>query len=655
MLHKEHSPQIKLHIEEVLQPPLSRDSLILASWQRCTYTHQLDPTTPQKAVVLSASELRCHQDEVEDMMHTARMGMEALYQQIHQIGYVVLLTNGAGITVDFIGDRTFDNQLRKSGLYLGSDWNEEHAGTCAVGTCIESKQAVVVHQTDHFDASHINLTCSAAPIYAPDGRLSGVLDISSLRSPEAKESQHMALRMVQIYSERIERSYFLHHFCSQLVFSFSHSPDFVDVVPEYLLATNASGVIIGFNNRFKQEVAQQSAILGQSLEDFFHTTLDELLAMQHLPGYQRVIRTSRLQQPVFVQIRLPVGQLNSIPHTIKPDNPLDAFHGGDARLQMMTGRLLRLINSRVNIILGGETGTGKEYLASMIHQSSARSDKPFIAINCAAIPESLIESELFGYEQGAFTGGKRGGRVGLIEQANGGTLFLDEIGDMPLLLQTRLLRVLAEKELYPLGGSKKISLNLHVISATHQNLKTLITDGLFRADLYYRLSGAEFELPPLRERSDFDWLLQRILDDLQTNDNSKNRDLHFRAQIMEKLKQYHWPGNIRELKNLLSYLDAVKSDSDQLVELSDLPEDIALLRLGLMASDKKMATTIMTDEVASTSTKITPDNDEAMQLQLSLQRHHWNISATARALSVARMTIYRRMKRLGIVLPNWVN
>ncbi len=322
---------------------------------------------------------------------------------------------------------------------------------------------------------------------------------------------------------------------------------------------------------------------------------------------------------------------------------------------MMTGRLLRLINSRVNIILGGETGTGKEYLASMIHQSSARSDKPFIAINCAAIPESLIESELFGYEQGAFTGGKRGGRVGLIEQANGGTLFLDEIGDMPLLLQTRLLRVLAEKELYPLGGSKKISLNLHVISATHQNLKTLITDGLFRADLYYRLSGAEFELPPLRERSDFDWLLQRILDDLQTNDNSKKRDLHFRAQIMEKLKQYHWPGNIRELKNLLSYLDAVKSDSDQSVELSDLPEDIALLRLGLMASDKKMATTIMTDEVASTSTKIISDNDEAMQLQLSLQRHHWNISATARALSVARMTIYRRMKRLGIVLPNWVN
>lgn len=655
MLHTEHSSQIKQHIEEVLQPPLGRDSLILESWQRCTHTHQLDPTTLQKAVVLSSSELRCHQDEVEDMMHTARIGMEALYQQIHQIGYVVLLTNGAGITVDFIGDRTFDNQLRESGLYLGSDWNEEHAGTCAVGTCIESKQAVVVHQTDHFDASHINLTCSAAPIYAPDGRLSGVLDISALRSPEAKESQHMALRMVQIYSERIERSYFLHHFSSQLVFSFSHSPDFVDVVPEYLLATNASGVIIGFNNKFKQEVAQQSTILGKSLEDFFNTTLDDLLAMQHLPGYQRVIRTSRLQQPVFVQIRLPVGKLTSAPHAIKPDNPLDAFHGGDARLQMMTGRLLRLINSRVNIILGGETGTGKEYLASMIHRSSARSDKPFIAINCAAIPESLIESELFGYEQGAFTGGKRGGRVGLIEQANGGTLFLDEIGDMPLLLQSRLLRVLAEKELYPLGGSQKISLDLHVISATHQNLKTLITAGLFRADLYYRLSGAEFELPPLRERSDFDWLLKGILNDLQTNNDSEKRNLHFRAQIMEKLKQYHWPGNIRELKNLLSYLYAVKSESGQGVELSDLPQAISLLPLDLMASETKVTNTIITDEVATASTKGTPHNDEATQLQLSLQRHHWNISATARELGVARMTVYRRMKRLGVVLPNWVN
>ncbi|MGB0849295.1 MAG: sigma-54-dependent Fis family transcriptional regulator, partial [Thiolinea sp.] len=279
-MYAEHSPQVIQHIEEVLQPPSGRDSLILESWQRCTDTHQLDPTTLQKAVVLSSGELRSHQDEIEDMMHTARMGMEDLYQQIHQIGYVVLLTNASGITVDFMGDRTFDNQLRKSGLYLGADWNEQRAGTCAVGTCIESEQAIVVHQTDHFDASHIDLTCSAAPIYAPNGQLSGVLDISALRSPEAKESQHMALRMVQIYSERIERSYFLHHFRDRLVFSFSHAPDFVDVVPEYLLATDANGVIVGFNNKFRQDIAQQSTILGRSLTEFFNTTLDELLAMQ---------------------------------------------------------------------------------------------------------------------------------------------------------------------------------------------------------------------------------------------------------------------------------------------------------------------------------------------------------------------------------------
>ena len=646
MLHAEHSPQVKQHIEEVLQPPSGRNSLILESWQRCTNAHQLDPTTLQKAVVLSSGELRCHQDEAEDMMHTARKGMEALYQQIHQIGYVVLLTNGSGITVDFIGDRTFDNQLHKSGLYLGADWNEERAGTCAVGTCIESEQAIVVHQTDHFDASHIDLTCSAAPIYAPDGRLSGVLDISALRSPEAKESQHMALRMVQIYSERIERSYFLHHFRDQLVFSFSYSPDFVDVVPEYLLAANASGVIIGFNNKFKREIAMQRDILGKLLEDFFDTTLDGLLAMQHLPSYQRVIRTRRLEQPIFVQIRLPERILTSTSQAIRPANPLDAIHGGDTQLQAMAGRLLKLINSRVNIILGGETGTGKEYLAQMIHDSSARADKPFIAINCAALPESLIESELFGYEQGAFTGSKRGGRVGLIEQANSGTLFLDEIGDMPLLLQSRLLRVLAEKELYPLGSSKKINLDLHVISATHQDLKTLISDGLFRADLYYRLSGAEFILPSLRQRNDFDWLLQRLLYDLQGS-KTKAVNLQFQLEIMNKLKHYHWPGNIRELKNLLAYLVAVKPELGQTVELSDLPQGITLLSSTLLPPEES---TTSTDKITSALNQSQPNN-EALQLQLCLKRHHWNVSAAARELGVARMTIYRRMKRFDITLP----
>lgn len=645
MQARERSQQVRAHIDEVLRPTLlNRDALILDSWQRCQQIHGLDPTRLQKAVVLSSSELRCHQDEISALMHTARVGMEELYRQIHQIGYVVLLTNAQGITVDFIGDRTFDNQLRKSGLYLGADWNEGRSGTCAVGTCIASGQPIIVHQTDHYDASHINLTCSAAPIYAPDGKLQAVLDISALRSPQNKHSQYMALKMVQIFSERIERSYFFHHFRDHLIFSFSKVPDFLEVAPDYFLATDTNGCILGFNHRLRQELLKTNTLIGTSLEQFFEKTLEQLLGMQHLPLYQRVVRTRSQQLPLFFSVRMPEQHITFAKSPLIA-HPLDHTHGGDSALQSITQRLQRLLNSRVNIILGGETGTGKEYLARQMHACSARAGKPFIAINCAALPESLIESELFGYEQGAFTGSRRGGRIGLIEQANGGTLFLDEIGDMPLLLQSRLLRVLAEKELYPLGGSRRVALDLHVISATHQELTQLIAKGLFRVDLYYRLAGAEFILPALRARSDFDWLLARLQQALAQETSS---ELRFSPEALALMRQHTWPGNVRELKNLLAYLFAVKAG--QVVLPDDLP---ATMLHNAIKFELQQTLTPSLERLCTQDTSPVAESMPDKALRQHLQQQHWNISAVARELGVARMTIYRQMKRQGIVPPHW--
>jgi transcriptional regulator of acetoin/glycerol metabolism len=210
---------------------LAHDEIIRASWSRCVHEHRLDPTRMQEAIILPSDRLREHQDRIEDFLHIARHGMEALYQQVAGMGYCVLLTDARGVTVDFIGDLQLDASLRKAGLYLGADWSEQHAGTCGVGTCISTGEALTVHLDDHFDATHIPLTCTTAPVYGAQGQLNAVLDISQLSSAQPKQSQHLALQLVKVYAQHIENANFLHSFRHAWVLRLSSAPQFLDVTP----------------------------------------------------------------------------------------------------------------------------------------------------------------------------------------------------------------------------------------------------------------------------------------------------------------------------------------------------------------------------------------------------------------------------------------
>jgi transcriptional regulator of acetoin/glycerol metabolism len=303
----------------------------------------------------------------------------------------------------------------------------------------------------------------------------------------------------------------------------------------------------------------------------------------------------------------------------------------------------QLFAKQVPILLQGATGTGKEAFAKALHHSGLWSDKAFVTVNCAAIPESLIESELFGYTRGAFTGAVKEGRVGKILQSNGGTLFLDEIGDMPLMLQTRLLRVIEEREVVPLGSDQAIPVGLHVISATHRDIRQMIQDGEFREDLYYRLNGITLHLPLLRDRGDKSELIRTLLQE----ENADQESIEIAEDAFHKLLDYSWPGNIRQLRNALRTASALCRDG--IIRLSNLPQEILHTEMRTISPPSAAG-----NAEASAATMNLPSaalrDAECAALLRELERMHWNISRTAQALGISRNTLYRKIHKHNIVL-----
>lgn len=607
---------------------------------RCVHDHKLDPTRMQEAIILPSTEVREHQDQLEDFLHIARHGLQTLYHQVAGLGYAILLTDSHGVTVDFMGDIQLDPSLRKAGLYLGSNWNECYVGTNGVGTCISTGEALTVHLNDHFDATHIPLTCTAAPVYDAAGRMKAVLDISALSSPQHKDSQHLALQLVRIYAHKIENAYFLHSYRDQWILRMSAAPEFLEVSPEYLLAVNAAGQVVGYN-RPAQLLFKENApagLMGTMISALIDLTVDGL--PNYLPTQpvdRRALKIHNSLQVMFLSVMQParLGRQTVQDSGILPiPAELKALTGGDPLLEKQIQRAARLINSPISILITGETGSGKEYFAKALHLSSERREGPFIPVNCAAIPDTLIESELFGYAPGSFSGASVRGKKGLIQEAEGGTLFLDEIGDMPKAMQTRLLRVLSEKEVQPVGAARPVSINVRVIAATHCQLESRVREGLFRDDLYYRLNGAHFMLPPVRERKDLSWMIDRAIALRTVAPGAQPLGIDSEAKAV--LLAHRWPGNLRELTNVIDFAAAVCIDQE--ITIGDLPEYL------------------VNPQPDGTSAQLPPGDlsrhgPQAIVLLNELQSCHWNVTAAAHNLGISRMTLYRRMKQHGIQPP----
>ncbi|TKT74421.1 sigma-54-dependent Fis family transcriptional regulator [Aquamicrobium sp. LC103] len=616
------------HIKEIERVAMGaasgRDAPVVQSWLRCLNDYNLDPAAAQEAYIVPDAMLREHREQAEELIRIGRSGVETLFRQVAEQHYVLLLSDARGVTVDFMGDPTFDNQLRKAGLYLGSEWSENRAGTCAVGACIVSGKPVVIHQDDHFDTSHIGLTCTAAPIFDTLGDLTAVLDISQLRSPTAKASQKLALHLVSATARRIELANLMARTRNDWVLRLARSPEFLDVDPDAAISLDGAGLITGMTHGGFGALARAMDLggvttrrfIGQPISRFFDIEIDDLPRfMRGRADGERVLR-ARDGFVLFAGAIAPAASFRRMAEA-SPRLPraLRDLSFGDPAMATLQARAAKLAGRNIPILIRGETGSGKEHLARAIHDGCGSAGK-FVAVNCAAIPEHLIESELFGYAPGAFTGAAQKGKSGLIEAADGGTLFLDEIGDMPLLLQSRLLRVLSENEVQPVGALKPRPVKFRLLSASHRDLGSLVAQGRFREDLYYRLNAAVLILPPLRERKDFD----RIVDHLLHHIGAENDEAYGLDDVARRaLSRHAWPGNLRELANTLRVAAALCDDGT--IDIDCLPEHFRR-------------------DASSTG-----EDDGMAALRRALAECDNNISALARKLGVDRSTIHRRLKR----------
>ncbi len=630
------------------------DTLIARSHRRSLDLYRLDPAGGSPRVVPAAA-LRERREPLEPLLAVARSGMESLFLQIRDLGYVVLLTDPDGVAVEFIHNPAIAREARRAGLGPGGCWTEKHEGTCAVGMALVDRLSITVHHGEHFQAHNARLTCSASPILAADGRLLAVLDATALHSPDDRRSQHLALKLVHATARMIENADFLRCFERHLVLRTSTRREFLEVATEGLVALDAGGHVVAANQCFVQDMGLDTATLrGRPVEEVFGVSYAALLALAGKASSEPVkLRLQHSGSQCFAlarSARRPMAALRQ--RAVGAQAPSHGGHsallalaGLDPAMQANVARAHRLIDKGIAVLLQGESGTGKEAFAKAMHAASSRAAAPFVALNCAAIPETLIESELFGHREGAFTGARTRGARGKIEQAHGGTLFLDEIGDMPPELQTRLLRVLAEREVTPLGAEHAVAVDLQVICATHRDLGSMVQAGAFRLDLFYRLNGFALTLPPLRERADLPTLIDAVLADEAASIGGAPPRLSPQARTL--LLRHRWPGNIRELKNCLrAALALCDGDCIEVEHLGVLPS----VTTQQVMPPRRLSSTGW--DVAAEDFVPADRSSAAHMLRKILHDHGWNITDTARSLGVSRSTVYRRMSRLRIVEPN---
>lgn len=621
---------------------------IAQSWDRCVRDFGLDPVRDEPVIVLDRRELKDRQEPLESLRTIAQGEMATLYQQLSGSGFSVLLTDREGVVLDYMGDPTFSEAAKECGMIEGALWSEQHQGTNGMGTCAIEQRPILVHQHEHFLSRNTGLTCSAAPIFDHDGKLLAVLDASSF----SHLAQQHTLVLVNMSAQMIENRTFLCRFRDQYVLRFHSRPEFIGTLWEGALALNEEGLILAVNRSalFQLGYTKPSSLAGFHLRDLFNTGMEALLGKKSLGWLnplalyeaKRGNRFFGLIQHPEARISVPSGRASRQTVIENPQTGdekvirLSELQFGDKTMEHNIHCAKRVLGRDIPILLLGETGTGKEVFAQGVHQEQAGGKRPFVAVNCASIPETLIESELFGYKSGAFTGANREGRRGKILQADGGTLFLDEIGDMPVMLQARLLRVLEEREVIPLGGETPVKVDLKLISATHRDLKELVTEGRFREDLYYRLQGITLNLPPLRERGDKRELIEHILK-LECGGNER---VGLSNGAMRQLESYAWPGNIRQLRNVMRTALALCDGPE--ITIYDLPQEISTQ--GIQAENDSVGGDSQSKEIPLSALEMA----ERETIMLNLEKSRWNVTLAARNLKISRNTLYRKMNNLHI-------
>jgi transcriptional regulator of acetoin/glycerol metabolism len=603
------------------------DAPIYDSWQRC-YANNLPMAGHIDYGFLS-------KDQFQDLflfhkllIDSARKHLDSLYSSLGGAGWSVLLTDKDCHVLDVRRSKNVCEPKIMEAFRQGAVLTEELIGTSAMSCALLSKRFVGVYGSEHYKTAHNNFHCAAIPIYDPTGEVCATVDITN----EVDNRDPAAFYLLEACARSIQ---------FELIMSLSDAIvielqaglgqfDSHDIV----LAFSYEQVVIGanwtaqrcFDLDLTHKITHFHDLFDQPFSNLFDQGLlkDNAFTLNLTGGVSLLAKV--LSVPQSEKCRLLKHQ-NVRPAALAPAKTEleNQPYFGDAKIDSVLEHSLKAI-TRLPILILGESGVGKEVVAEYIHGNSPAHSGKLISVNCAAIPESLIESELFGYEAGSFTGASKNGKIGKIQQADGGTLFLDEIGDMPIAMQTRLLRVLETRQVAKIGGAGSESVNFQLICATHKNLGEAIEVGEFRQDLFYRISGYELEIPPLRSRADIGGLANRILNE-ETNGERSFADNTFKFIV-----KHTWPGNVRELRNAIVYADTL-ADIGQPIEPTDLPASVYNPTVNL--------TQIETENEPRTMRSLC-DN----KILESVAHFDGNLTQAAKSLGIARSTIYRKINKL---------
>jgi transcriptional regulator of acetoin/glycerol metabolism len=610
------------------QPPANNlPDTILRSWHRCTDLGVIEDQIPY-AEPLTHNELLILREASGELLPIVEPELDFLGEMFQGTDSVVLLANPNGMILDTRGTGSFLDKAGKVALKSGVVWSESERGTNAIGTAIAEGAMVEVWGNEHFHRQHAALCCTAAPILDHQGRIAGVIDISG----DARLPRGYAQGALGRAIREVEHRWLMQSPGQLNRLRFHEKSNHLGSFREGILLLDGE-IIVGANREAVRWLGSTWSLIGECWANIFSSPLlkagcDESLLMTHSGLIYRGI----LERPAATSIE---SQHTATPQpTTKVDVAITAHTSLssvssawlDSHTRQQLNQAVRAVDAELSVIIQGETGTGKEVMARLIHEHSQRNKKPFVAINCAALPEGLIESELFGYAEGAFTGARKSGAIGRVFEADGGILFLDEIGDMSLMLQTRLLRVLQDRAVQPLGGGKSRPVNFVVLSATHRDLAAMVSAGTFRADLYYRLHFHQIDLSPLRHRTD----KTAFIDALWQEAGATRRQLALTNEARQALNNYDWPGNFRQLAHLVKTLVAL-AEPNQRIDIKDLPAEYRITNSpSLAVADIPRSTD--TDECLS-----------AERIKQALEQSHYKVATAARRLGVHRSTLYRYM------------
>lgn len=621
------------------------------SFRRCE-RYGLDPDQRFSRLILEGQRLADRLHRNRTLIEIATPFISQLCDFLEGTSFFAILTDRDGCILTVLGDEDIVRDATDLKMIPGAFMDERNIGTNAMGTCLAEGVPLQVSGSEHFITAYHRWTCSGSPIRDTDGTVLGALDVTG----NCLDVHQHTLGMVAAAVNAIERTLELHSTNAFLRRNSLFTEKLMNSIQAGILSCGLDGTVLTVNSEAARLLGiDKAALPGMNFASLLPSWNDILHDLRDAEEFQNrdVLINARTNKLYFnLSAYQVVGEdrvaeaiiliVKDIKRVRKHANDLlgnraiytfDKMVGRSPAFLEALAFAQKVADSNSTVLISGESGTGKEIFAQSIHNDSRRRDEPFVSLNCGAIPRALIESELFGYSDGAFTGAKKGGQAGKFEFADGGTLFLDEIGEMPLDMQVKLLRVIEGGTVNRLGASGNIPVNVRIIAATNKDLRTEVARGRFRMDLFYRLNVLPLSLPPLRERTaDIPLLVDYY--SAKISHKTNRRRVVVTDEQMELLCRHQWPGNIRELENLIELI----------ISTEKFPSDFLAGRLEPPAAPREVS-----QETASL------EGMEKRHISRVLTDFHFNISAAAKHLEMGRNTLYRKIKLYNIPCPNPVS